>query len=405
MNAVAYKVIALDFEFWSRTRKEVQRVYLEHFITLLETSRYKTFNIKQRMAKLGLIRRLLFVLQTEWYQHDIIPHLIEVLKAAAQANFSKEDTIKPMVSYIAARLNEGLLFFPQSENREILNAVQIATSMADSPRSMISRIDYKDVRQKAEQVLELLVSLLFVPTFYNKFITALPVTRICLLLLGDKPQPFVANQVLLIIGISVKMSASFTRKFELISGWSILKTVLPTCWDPSVNEAAFDILLGRTGTTKVDAQGHNAVICPQIVPAIFAALHTGLGTVGNNCTIYEEDESETQSSLVCPPPDENIAPNSFSWATESTMEVLVEELIDLHASSATFRQVFRSQQTTRLFVEGYKSFISQVSAAPSVNQRTSRILEKMTHFGLALALDGAVAGVQKREVRHPFQYL
>ncbi|KAK0186450.1 beach-domain-containing protein [Armillaria mellea] len=363
VNAVAYKVIALDFEFWSRTRKEVQRVYLEHFIALLQTSRYKTFNIKQRMAKLGLIRRLLFALQTEWYQHDIIAHLIEVLKAAAQANFSKEETIKPMVSYIAARLNE-------------------ATPMADSPRSMISRIDYKDVLQKAEQVLELLVSLLLVPTFYNKFITALPVTRICLLLLGDKPQPFVANQVLLIIGISVKMSASFTRKFELISGWSILKTVLPACWDPSVNEAAFDILLGRTGTTKVDSQGHNAVICPQIVPAIFSALHTGLGTVGNNCTISEEDEM----------------PNSFSWATESTMEVLVEELIDLHASSATFRQVFRSQQTTRLFVEAYRSFVSQVSAAPAINQRTSRILEKMSHFGLALALDGAVAGVQKREI-------
>ncbi|KAK0199746.1 beach-domain-containing protein [Desarmillaria ectypa] len=363
VNAIAYKVIALDFEFWSRTRKEVQRVYLEHFITLLQTSRYKAFNIKQRMAKLGLIRRLLFVLQMEWYQHDIIPHLIEVLKVAAQANFAKEETIKPMVSYIAARLNE-------------------ATFMADSPHSTISRIDYKNVRQKAEQVLELLVSLLLVPTFYNKFITALPVTRICLLLLGDKPQPFVANQVLLIIGISVKISASFTRKFELISGWSILKTVLPTCWDPSVNEAAFDILLGRTGTTKVDTQGHNAVICPQIVPAIFAALHTGLDAVGNNCTISEEDET----------------PNGFSWATESTMEVLVEELIDLHASSATFRQVFRSQQTTQLFVEAYKSFVSKVSAVPSVNQRTSRILEKMTHFGLTLALDGAVAGVQKREI-------
>ncbi|KAG7440786.1 beach-domain-containing protein [Guyanagaster necrorhizus] len=363
VNAVAYKAIALDFEFWSRTRKEVQRVYLEHFITLLQTSRYKTFNIKQRMAKLGLIRRLLFVLQTEWYQHDIIPHLIEVLKAAAQANFSKEETIKPMVSYIAARLNE-------------------VTSTSDSPRSMVSRIDYKDVRQKAEQVLELLVSLLLVPTFYNKFITALPITRICLLLLGDKPQPFVANQVLLIIGISVKMSASFTRKFELISGWNILKTVLPMCWDPSVNEAAFDILLGRTGITKIDTQGHNAVVCPQIVPAIFAALQTGLGTVGNNCTISEEGGM----------------PNGFSWATESTIEVLVEELIDLHASSATFRQVFRSQQATRLFIEANKSFVSQVSAAPSVNQRASRILEKMTHFGLALALDGAVAGVQKRVI-------
>jgi hypothetical protein len=80
------------------------------------------------------------------------------------------------------------------------------------------------------------------------------------------------------------------------------------------------------------------------------------------------------------------------------MEVLVEELMDLHASSATFRQVFKSQQTTQLFVSAYKAFVSKVSAATEVNQWTSRILEKLTHLGLALALDNHIAGGQKREV-------
>lgn len=80
------------------------------------------------------------------------------------------------------------------------------------------------------------------------------------------------------------------------------------------------------------------------------------------------------------------------------MEVLIEQLIDLHTSSASFRQIFQSQQTTQLFISGYKSFASLVSAAPEVNQRTLRILEKLAHFGLALALDNAVAGSQKKEV-------
>ena len=93
-----------------------------------------------------------------------------------------------------------------------------------------------------------------------------------------------------------------------------------------------------------------------------------------------------------------IASLQFSWVTESTMEVLIEELMDLHTSSSTFRQLFRSQQTTQIFADTYKSFVAKVSASPEVNQRTIRILEKLSHFGLALALDNAVAGSQKREV-------
>lgn len=80
------------------------------------------------------------------------------------------------------------------------------------------------------------------------------------------------------------------------------------------------------------------------------------------------------------------------------MEELTENLMSLHASSATFRQVFQSQQTTQLFIAAYKLFVDKVLNALQVNQRTIRILEKLTHFGLALALDNAVAGAQKREV-------
>lgn len=107
MNTVAYKAIALDFELWSKTRKEIQRVHLEHFITVLKTSRYRNFNGKQRFAKMGLVRKLLFVLQTDWYHHDTIPYVMDALRAAMQAHFSQDDTIKPIVSYLAANLHEG----------------------------------------------------------------------------------------------------------------------------------------------------------------------------------------------------------------------------------------------------------------------------------------------------------
>ncbi|KAJ6588193.1 beach-domain-containing protein [Mycena capillaripes] len=366
VNAVAYRAIALDFELWGRTRQEVQRVHLEHFTTLLITSRYKKFNIKQRFAKIGLVRKLLFALQTNWYQPEVVPFVVEALKSAAQANFSKEEAIKPIVSYLAANLHSSLL---ESDNG------------AHSPQSVLSRIDYKDPRDKAEQVLEMLISLLSIPALYNKFAAVLPLTRICILLLGDRPSPVIANQILILIAISNNMSPAFARKFELISGWSVLKTVLPSCWDPSVNEAALDILLGRLGgdpKSPENGAGSVTIACSHIVPTIFCALQAGLAHIARNCDVVDDDTS--------------------SWAVESTMEVLIEELMDLHASSSGFREVFKSQQTTQLFVNSYKTFVLRVTDVTQVNQRTIRILEKLTHFGLGLALDNAVAGAQKREI-------
>jgi hypothetical protein len=115
VNSVAYRAIALDFELWARTRKEVQRVHLEHFTTLLQTSRFKKFNTKQRFAKLGLVRKLLFVLQTEWYSHDTIPLVVDALRVVAQANFYADDAIKPMISYLAANLHEGKFFTTKTD--------------------------------------------------------------------------------------------------------------------------------------------------------------------------------------------------------------------------------------------------------------------------------------------------
>jgi hypothetical protein len=105
VNVVAYRAIALqvDLGLWSRTRKEIQCTHFEHFTTLLQTDKYKIFDVKQRLSSMGLVRKLLFALQA-----DSVP-LFEALKVAARASFDKEDTIKPMVSYLAANLPESKL--------------------------------------------------------------------------------------------------------------------------------------------------------------------------------------------------------------------------------------------------------------------------------------------------------
>jgi hypothetical protein len=109
-NPIAYRFIALDFELWSRTRDEIQRVHLEHFIDLVATSRYKRFNVKQRLAGISLTRRFLFVWQTSCYKGGNVLYFLKSFKAVMEASFNPDDTIKPALSYIAAHLYDGKRF-------------------------------------------------------------------------------------------------------------------------------------------------------------------------------------------------------------------------------------------------------------------------------------------------------
>jgi hypothetical protein len=160
--------------------------------------------------------------------------------------------------------------------------------------SFISRTDRAARgREKATLVLEALVSLLTTSRdLFVKFGATLPLPRVCLLLLGDRPAPAVARQVLLLLGAGMDCSSSFGRKFELVSGWSALRSALPGCWDSGVREAAFGVLLGNTGASSkvlpgrggdggagAATMGSTTVVCPQIMPAILSALRKGLDGV------------------------------------------------------------------------------------------------------------------------------
>lgn len=231
--------------------------------------------------------------------------------------------------------------------------------------------------------------------FYTKFIAALPLTRICLLLLGNSPSSAVSTQILKLLDFSAGFSSSFVRKFELVNGWNVIKTVAPESWNAEVNKAAFDLLIGRA----VGQQNGLTIKCSQIVPAILTALQSGLGIVASNVHILDDTGTQSIQSPLSPPRIGSAPQRCTSSLDQATMiEALVEELLNLHSTVPQFRSIFQSQVTTQLFVDGYKTFVKRLTVAPVINARALRILEKLTHFGLALALDNLVAGSQKREV-------
>jgi hypothetical protein len=392
---VGYRALALDFELWARTRKEIQAAFLDHFRTLLLTSKFRRFNAAQRLAKAHLVRKLLFVLHTRWFAAELVPALLQALGAALTALTDASEGVKPLIAFLAANLHDD--------------------APAASPRSAASVVlDAAVRRERAEQALALLVSLAGDPTCYARFAGALPLARVALLLLGDRPSPFVAVHILRLLGICLRGSTGFARKFELVSGWSILKTVLPRAWDPAVHQAVFDIMLGRDDAAKgEEAPSELVVACPYIVPSVFTSLRRGLETIASQMQGRRDSMSVSSSRrssvsltpAATPPPVEpngrgHLTPTGQTaapGAADASVEALVEELIKLHAGSSTFRQVFRSAQTTALFVDAYKFFVSALGGG-LVKPRAIRLLEKLTHFALTLALDPDVSGTQKREV-------
>lgn len=216
-----------------------------------------------------------------------------------------------------------------------------------------------------------------------------------LLLLGDHPTSIVTSQSLILLGLILNASPSFNRKFELVSGWAALKIIMPPAWDPSVHVAAFDLLLGRVYVTgKSQASGPVKIICPYILPAILTSLNYGLEKVIIGARLPPISPTNGVSA------DGSVYTHE-SYSVTSAMEVLVEELSDLHSSTSTFRQLFKSKQTTSLLLNACQSFVTNMVDLPHLKGKVDRLLEKVSNLATLLALDNAVDSQQKREVSIP----
>lgn len=56
---------------------------------------------------MGIVRKFLFVLQTDLYEPALLPALTDALRTIVEASFSTDETIKPLLSMIAANVHTG----------------------------------------------------------------------------------------------------------------------------------------------------------------------------------------------------------------------------------------------------------------------------------------------------------
>ncbi len=226
-------------------------------------------------------------------------------------------------------------------------------------------------------VLTSFVSLMHSTTHLRRFMATLPFSRTCLLLLGERPTPAIATQVLLLLKLAILSSTSYIRKFELVNGWLVLRFVLPQAWSPSVHAAAFDILLGPRHIPTPESK----LACAHIFPAILASFIHQFDIL-LSCATLSEGASHEECIL-----------------TYQTFDFFVEELVSTHTSNSAFRALFKSQQLTASLANAFRAFLTKLGETRSLHRALIRSLEKLNHLILLLALDSHIEASQKQSVR------
>jgi hypothetical protein len=256
-------------------------------------------------------------------------------------------------------------------------------------------------------VFEAFIKILQSESLLAKFNSALPAPHICLLLLGPHPTSVLASQVLALLSSLLRSYSGFARKLDLASFWIVLKNVLPPVWDSRVHVATFDILLGRTAneTPEVQQGRPHGVSCAHILPAILFSLDYGLKSIvaDNDADHMRVISLDGKRGLVTSGQhisDVYLAESVDMTLTDPSMEILLEELTDLQATSPSFRRSFGSKQATAIFLQTCRTFVVEVASQARTRTRCSQLLDKMCHLALMLTLDPAVDIEQKKEVRN-----
>ncbi|KAI8082152.1 hypothetical protein BDF21DRAFT_338329, partial [Thamnidium elegans] len=105
-NPLAYRFVILNFEIWKKTSIPVQRAQLDQFILFLNTSKMRNFN-SRRLPKIHLVKKVLLAFRMNIYAKELIPHLVDSLKAIMLSNWNTE-SIRAVATFLASTVSKGI---------------------------------------------------------------------------------------------------------------------------------------------------------------------------------------------------------------------------------------------------------------------------------------------------------
>ncbi|KAI9683258.1 MAG: hypothetical protein M1822_006123 [Bathelium mastoideum] len=350
VNALAFRVLLVDFDTWRKTGIETQKLYYSVFGVLVNGSKHHNFNAR-RLARMRIIKRFLDALKGEVFRAEVIPHFMEAFKALLKCSHSP-DTWRSLALFVTFALQDDRAFRNPSLHRSRSNAIPLrlkssqflsspngrsspnnGSSREPSPRPGVPRSDL------ALHILEIIADLVCDKTTTStamRFARTVTV-RWTLHLLAESNPRVIVLVVKIIARLLIAHGSTYVRKFgEKSGGFVILKNRLRTWWNiPTLWTICFAILFG-VDVSSIDferdfdlynlmetflANGSVTVKHPEIVPTIASMLEQGLRTV-----VKQESEALTPSrernGSTPPTPPEPMTPPQRKRRSMSLMNDL-----------------------------------------------------------------------------------
>jgi hypothetical protein len=249
-NSVAYRALALDFELWSTASVGVISIYLQHFATLLTTSKHSRYNVLRTFQKSAMVKRLLYAMRSGFYDPSTIQMLVDTLAIALTARWSGEDAIKPTFSYLVSSLCQN-------------NAAMGLSSMTEAPTPQLA----------GSMILASLVELLKDETRLVKLNRAIALHRLLVIFISSNSAYYVVIPCLQILQLCLSTPGleSFQRSFEGEGGFALLARTLGSIWREDVQQLVWKMMVD-------DDSDKSALACSSLVPTVTAAIEYLLST-------------------------------------------------------------------------------------------------------------------------------
>ncbi|KAG0176918.1 hypothetical protein DFQ29_005470 [Apophysomyces sp. BC1021] len=295
-NPFAYRYVILNFEIWKKTAVEVQQAQLEQFLLFLQTSKKRQFNMR-RLQKIHLVKKMLLALRMNIYSKEIIPHVIEALKAVMLSNWNTEN-IRAVATFLASTVSKATksTFSQDSKNNYPLTITMPGSKSPDTKVIIDAKEAGQSTRiiQMRNIVMEMLHDILCCKgneELVNKFSATITNKWPLLFFAPNINQHTVVLTARILTRLLVTQGPVYVSKFRMASeGFLVMGELLPHYWNLfQLNQTLLVAMMGVDIVEiplQCDLKQLNTLLrsaptkslIPDIIPVIISLWREGINT-------------------------------------------------------------------------------------------------------------------------------
>ncbi|GAN06509.1 beige/BEACH domain-containing protein [Mucor ambiguus] len=388
-NPLAYRYVILNFEIWKKTAITVQRAQLDQFILFLNTSKLRNFNSK-RLPKIHLVKKVLLAFRMNIYAKELVPHLIDALKAIMLSNWTTE-SIRAVATFLASTVSKvpSSLKAPRrlgrsdsthstssvsSVDSEVpsSNAIEIITDTKNHHSNTTKNVQMRNI------VLEMLHDILCDqangPDYISKFATTIT-NKWPLLFFAPNLNPFtVVLTARILARICITQGPAYVHKFRSTSeGFLVLRYLLPAYWHlTQLHETLMLMMVGidvaeypiystfdinHLRTCLHDSKEGSKMAVPDMLPIITAMWDEARKAIDVPATkltstpILMRPRTRSNSVNVRPMTEKQTISPAARTQISRTMDAFIQLFDELYDSRPVFKEACNKQDVVDCIVQ------------------------------------------------------